>query len=209
MTRSTSLTTPPATPSAGASPDPTVRGGWSRLYEVLGEETSQWSTRLALTQALVATLPPFVGNRLRARALRAAGCSVGHGTVVLGRVRFTGAPNPAPHVVIGRNCVINFGCVFDAAAEITIGDEVGLGQEVFILTNGHEIGPPQRRLGALRPQPVRVGHGAWLSTRSVLLPGVTVGEGAVVAAGAVVTRSVPAHTLVGGVPARVLRELPT
>jgi len=53
-----------------------------------------------------------------------------------------------------------------------------------------------------------VGDGAWIATRAVVLPGVTIGEGAVVAAGAVVTRSVAPHTMVGGVPARVLRDLP-
>ena len=57
------------------------------------------------------------------------------------------------------------------------------------------------------PKPVRIGDGAWLASRAVVLPGVTVGEGAIVAAGAVVTRSVEPHTLVGGVPARLIRHL--
>lgn len=182
---------------------------WTRLAEVVRDETGQWSPRLALAQTAVAPLPPFVGNRLRVRALRAAGFSIGRGTVILGRIRFTGAANPAPHVVIGASSVVNLGCLFDAAADITIGDHVGIGQQVMLLTNGHEIGPPRRRLGPLRPEPIDIADGAWLSTRVIILPGVTVGAGAVVAAGAVVTRSVPPHTLVGGVPARPLRELPT
>lgn len=190
--------------SATARGRPAVR----RIATVVRQETSQWSPRLALAQAAVAPLPVMVGNRLRTVALRAAGFDIGHGTVVLGRIRFTGTPTPARHVRIGGLAVINFGCVFDAAADITIGHRVGIGQEVMILTNGHRIGPAGQRLGVLHARPVSIGDGAWLSSRAVLLPGVTVGAGAVVAAGAVVTVPVPPNTLVGGVPARVVRELP-
>ena len=76
-----------------------------------------------------------------------------------------------------------------------------------ITTSSHVIGTPERRAGRLKPEPVRIGHGAWIASRAVILPGVEVGEGAIVAAGAVVARSVAPNTLVGGIPARVIRHL--
>jgi maltose O-acetyltransferase len=77
----------------------------------------------------------------------------------------------------------------------------------MILTNSHRIAASGRRAGALDARPVTIEAGAWLSTRCTILPGVTVGRGAVVAAGAVVTTAVPANVLVGGVPAQIIREL--
>jgi maltose O-acetyltransferase len=64
-----------------------------------------------------------------------------------------------------------------------------------------------RRAGDLKAEPVTIGDGAWIGARATILPGVTIGGGAVVAAGSVVTRDLPANVLAGGVPARVIREL--
>jgi maltose O-acetyltransferase len=108
---------------------------------------------------------------------------------------------------IGANCFVNQDCVFDATAPIEIGDNVNLGHGVLITTSAHAIGGFRRRAGLLTPAPVHVGNGAWLASRVVVLPGVDIGEGAIVGAGAVVTRSVAPHTLVGGVPAREIRTL--
>ena len=108
---------------------------------------------------------------------------------------------------IGSRCYINQGCVFDALAPIEIGDDVAFGHDVLITTAAHRIGTAERRAGLVEPASVRVGHGVWLASRVVVLPGVEIGDGAIVAAGAVVTQSVPKNVLVGGVPARVIREL--
>jgi acetyltransferase-like isoleucine patch superfamily enzyme len=78
---------------------------------------------------------------------------------------------------------------------------------VLLLTGGHVIGPPGRRAAELTCEPIVVGTGAWLGARVTVLPGVTIGDGAVVAAGAVVTRDVAPHTVVAGVPARHLNDL--
>lgn len=193
----------PATPEGADAPR------WRRLAYVLREEAAHVAPAVVAAQTAVRLLPVGTGVRTRARILRAAGFEIGEGTVILGPVAFTGSRDPRGTVRIGQNVTINYGCVFDAAAPIVVEDDVGMGQDVLILTNRHQIGPPHRRLGTLEAVPVHVGRGAWLSTRCVLLPGVTVGPGAVVAAGAVVTRSVPAHTLVAGLPARPVRELPT
>jgi len=110
-------------------------------------------------------------------------------------------------VSIGARCFINQGCVFDASAPIEIGDDVAIGHQVLLTTSGHRMDQAVRRAGALAPEPIRVGRGAWLASRVVVLPGVTVGNGAVVCAGAVVARSVPDNAMVGGVPAKLIRML--
>jgi maltose O-acetyltransferase len=160
---------------------------------------------LAIGGLLLAGLLPD-GNlrRLRVYLLTAFGFSIGRGTLLETSFTLIGRRQ---NLKIGRMCYINRGCVFDALAPIDIGDEVSLGHEVLITTGAHRIGAPERRAGLVEPAPVRIGHGVWLASRAVILPGVEVGDGAIVAAGAVVTRSVPPNVLVGGTPARVIREL--
>lgn len=91
----------------------------------------------------------------------------------------------------------------DGREGITFGDNVNVGSHVSIYTRQHDVDSPDFvEVGA----PVRVGDYAWIASHAVILPGVTIGEGAVVAAAAVVSRDVPPYTLVGGNPARVIRE---
>ena len=153
---------------------------------------------------LARTLPAGSMQRLRVYLLSALGFSIGRGTLLEASFTLSGRRQ---NLTIGRMCYINRGCVFDALAPIDIGDEVSLGHEVLITTAAHRIGAPERRAGLIEPAAVRIGHGAWLASRAVILPGVDVGDGAIVAAGAIVTRSVRPNVLVGGTPARVIREL--
>jgi maltose O-acetyltransferase len=162
---------------------------------------------LTLALALQGLLAPYTGNWVRLRLLRAAGVTVGEGTGVGGRLWIAGGARPASRLVIGAGCFVNDGCRFDVSAPVTIGDGVHLGHDVAVLTASHELGPSDRRAGAGTAAPVTIGRGAWIGARATVLGGVTVGDGAVVAAGAVVVSSVPPDTLVGGVPAAVLRDL--
>lgn len=177
-----------------------------KLRLTLREELD-FEPRDILCRLLIAPLPRGSASRLRARLLRAAGLAIGDGTLLMSSFTLTGGRGAWRNLTVGRLCFINHGCVFDASGPIVIGDEVNLGQGVLITTSSHLIGAPERRAGLLTPEPVRIGHGAWLASRVVVLPGVEVGDGAIVAAGAVVTRSVAPHTLVGGVPARLIRHL--
>jgi maltose O-acetyltransferase len=102
-------------------------------------------------------------------------------------------------ITIGRRTIINQQCCLDGRGGLTIGDNVDISPGVWILTDGHDMHDP------LFPEllaPVRIGNHAWIGSRAMILPGVTVGEGAVVAAGAVVTRDVEPYAVVAGVPAR-------
>ncbi|WP_369075807.1 DapH/DapD/GlmU-related protein [Rhodococcus pyridinivorans] len=110
-------------------------------------------------------------------------------------------------ISIGAGTFINYGCRFNTSASIVIGKNCDLGMDVLFVTSSHEIGPPERRAGAATSSPISVGDGVWIGARAVLLPGVHIGNGAVIAAGSVVTRDVAENTLVGGVPARKIREL--
>jgi maltose O-acetyltransferase len=178
-----------------------------RLGAVARDELSGIDWHVELGRILTAPLPPGAAARLRSRLLRAAGFDIGPRTLIMSRFTLIGGREASRHLTIGADCFINQECVFDATARITIGNNVAFGHGVLITTSSHAIGWADRRSGLLTPIPVTVGDGAWLSSRAVILPGVDVGEGAVVAAGAVVTRSVPPHSLVGGVPARVVKEL--
>lgn len=179
-----------------------------KLWAVIGEEIEWLHLRLAVVNVVLSLLPPFVGNRVRAFLLRRIGFHIDRGTLIWGTPIITGCGDIYSRLSIGKECWLNVDCHLDLNAEIVIGNQVSIGQEVMILTNTHQIGDRTRRAGKLEALPVCIEDGAWLSTRCTILPGVTVGEGAVVAAGAVVTRSVPPHVLVGGVPARPIRELP-
>lgn len=112
-----------------------------------------------------------------------------------------------PRITVGRGTFINRGCVFDASSPITIGERCAIGIGVTVLTSTHTIGPPERRAGQLVSRPVTVGDGCWIGSNVVLLPGVTVGAGCVIAAGAVVRADCDPDTMYAGVPASPVRTL--
>jgi maltose O-acetyltransferase len=174
---------------------------------VIKEELYGCHPALVLLKALVGWLPPYSGNRLRTLAMRAAGLRIGHGTMFWGLPTITGRHRPQKLLSIGNDCWINAGCFFDLGASVDIGDRVSLGHEVMVLTTSHSIGDGERRAGPVTTAPVCIRDGAWIGSRTTILPGVTVGDASIVAAGAIVTRDVPAHTLVGGVPAKTIRSL--
>jgi maltose O-acetyltransferase len=108
------------------------------------------------------------------------------------------------NVFIGERVVINFGCLLDGRVhKISIGADASIGPEAAILTLGHD---PDSRDFATRGGDVVIGPRAWIACRAIVLPGVSIGEGAVVAAGSVVTRDVPPFAIVAGSPARVIGE---
>ena len=106
---------------------------------------------------------------------------------------------------VGEGVFINAGCRFQDQGGITIGDRALIGHNAVIATLNHNMDPAKR--ANLLPAPVHIGADAWLGANVTVLPGVTIGDGAVVAAGAVVTKDVAPNTVVGGVPAKLIKEL--
>ena len=106
----------------------------------------------------------------------------------------------------GRNVFVNHGCTAMDLGGIDIEDDVMIGPNVHLISAGHPLDPATRR-SQITTAPIRIGRGVWIAAGAMVLQGVTVGEDAVVAAGAVVTKDVPPRTLVAGVPAQVIRSL--
>jgi len=104
--------------------------------------------------------------------------------------------------LIGQNSVINGKCRLDNKCSITIGENVSISQEVMILTADHEIDSADFK-GRLLP--VIIEDYVWIGTRAMILPGCKIGKGAVVAAGAVVTKDVEPYTVVAGIPAKMIK----
>lgn len=108
---------------------------------------------------------------------------------------------------IGNMCFFNHNCSITCAEKIEIGDNCLFANNVVIIDHDHKLDENGFVKGELTTSPVRIDDGVWIGANSVILRGVTIGNGAVVAAGAVVSHDVPEHTLVGGVPAKIIRKL--
>ncbi len=106
---------------------------------------------------------------------------------------------------IGKHVFINHACSFLDMGGITIEDHVLIGPRVNLVTENHPLDPGDRR--ALITKPIIIKRNAWIGAGATLLPGVTIGENAVVAAGAVVAKDVAPNTVVGGVPAKFIKNI--
>src|SRR5438128_7057070 len=113
--------------------------------------------------------------------------------------------NYGKNTKIGKNVFINFDCVFLDLGGITIEDDVLIAPKVSLLSEGHPVDPDERQ--SLVPGPIHIKKNAWIGAGATILPGVTIGENAVVAAGAVVSKDVPPNTVVGGLPAKPIKTI--
>lgn len=113
--------------------------------------------------------------------------------------------NCGKSISIGTNVFINFDCTFLALGGITIEDDVLIGPKVSLITESHPLHPQDRK--GLTGNSIRIKRNAWIGANTTILPGVTIGENAIVAAGAVVSKDVPDNTIAGGIPAKTIRHL--
>lgn len=111
------------------------------------------------------------------------------------------------NIHVGENFFANFDCVFLDVCEIRIGDNCFLAPGVHIYTATHPLEARERITGAEFGKPVTIGHNVWIGGRAVINPGVTIGNNVVVASGAVVTKNVPDNVVVGGNPAKVIKQI--
>lgn len=111
------------------------------------------------------------------------------------------------NIRIGNNFVGNFNLTILDEAEVTIGDNVMIGPNCSLITITHALDSDQRNEGIMAARPITIGDNAWIAANVVILPGVEIGEGAVIGAGSVVTRSIPAGMLAVGNPCRPLRPV--
>ena len=113
--------------------------------------------------------------------------------------------NYGKHTKIGKNVFINFDCVFLDLGGITIDDNVLIAPKVSLLSEGHPTSIEDRH--SLIPKPIHIKKNAWIGANATILQGVTIGENAVVASGSVVSKDVPDNTIVGGIPAKIIKEI--
>ncbi len=106
-------------------------------------------------------------------------------------------------IVIGKNCLIHNDVFLDGLGTLTIGDNVDIGDQVMTFCGGHDVQDPEYP-GI--PQAITIGDRACLFARAMIIEGIEIGEGAVVAAGGVVRKDVPPYTIVGGVPAKKIGD---
>ncbi|ALS79652.1 acetyltransferase [Planococcus kocurii] len=111
------------------------------------------------------------------------------------------------NIHVGHNFYANFDCVFLDVCEIRIGDNCMVSPGVHIYTATHPLDAAARNSGKEFGKPVTIGNNVWIGGRAVITPGTTIGDNAVIAAGAVVTKDVPANSLVGGNPATVFQQV--
>ena len=190
------------------------RASWMSRVSMLGTRIARAArseldldARKLAGSAISRGLPQFSFMRARTALLRAAGIRIGSRSLIMGALDVTGPGDVAELFSVGSESIITGPLHVDLGGSVRIGDRVRLGHPVVLLTVDHEIGPADQRCGPLVMAPIVVGDGAWLASRVTILPGVTIGDGAIVAAGAVVTRDVAPGTLVAGVPARPVRDL--
>lgn len=195
----------PRTPPLEPDPEHPLR----HLPGLLWSDIRGFRWRLALAHVLLVPLPRMAFGWLRPSVYRfIVGLDIDARSMILGRLSLEGSGGIERNLRVGKGCMFTTPLYLNLSGPISIGQRVVIGHHVVIVTDTHDMSDPSCRGGERRSLPVTVEDGAWIGARSTILPGVTVGRGAVVAAGAVVTRDVPPNAVVGGVPARVLRTLP-
>lgn len=143
---------------------------------------------------LVSKLP---SEFLRRKSLQLLGCTIGDGTFLYAGFHIR---NPKG-LRIGKQCSIGPKVLLDARSNLVIGNSVVIAYEAIIWTLHHDYNDLYFKA---KGSPVIIEDHVWICSRSIILPGVRIGEGAVVASGAVVTKDVPAYCIVGGVPAKII-----
>jgi maltose O-acetyltransferase len=194
-----------------STPPPSIRPP-GKAFESLLDETSTVFTGLDVPRAIwnaTRILPSFALPRARARLLAAIGCDIRKGVGVLGHVNLIGPRGSLGKLRIGSGSVIGPNASFCLDAPIHIGKNVSIGPSATLYTATHSLGSGSRRMQlGVMARPIVVEDGAWIGFGAIILSGVRVGRGSVVAAGSVVNRDVPENVLVAGNPAVISEELP-
>ena len=185
-----------------------LTGTGGRAIELESQASDSTKERLLqlalyLTNDVIANIPSATLRHLWYR--RILGIQIAEGAKVFMHVTFSvrGRPKDGrPGISIGRNSVINQHCWIDGRGGLRIGENVNVSRGVWLLGGDHNIDDPTF---TTRFAPIEVGDRAFFGCRAMVLPGVTVGEGAVVAAAALVTKDVAPYAVVAGVPAQVVR----
>lgn len=158
---------------------------------------ASYSTKMLLIQMNNSTNPTEIRNLLS----RITGSTIDESVGIFTPLYI----NYGKNTKIGKNVFINFNCTFLDLGGITIEDNVLIGPNVNIVSEGHPVSPENRH--SLVPKSILIKKNAWIGAGATILQGVTIGENAIIAAGAVVTKDVPDNTIVGGIPAKIIKDI--
>lgn len=184
-----------------------------RLTGELPDFARAFHLKFKLVNLLFGVLPLFVSGGIRSRLYHWAGFKlIEPGVFIAGNLKLVADPketNFYRNLSIGAGSVIGYNVMIDLDAEVRLGKNVSLGPSVRIFTASHDMGPATKRcITKLIGKPVTIEDGCWIGLGAIILPGVTIGHGSIIAAGTVVTRTVPPDSLVEGDPARIVQKLP-
>ena len=180
-----------------------------RLRRELSSLRSTVNPKFAFCNLLVCLLPCYALAGVRAELYRSAGCQLARGVTIQGPLVLLGAGPATRRLRVDRGSIIAPFVTFVLDARVAIGRNVSIGPSAAFHTATHNIGFGSRRMQLVtEAHPITIEDGAWIGAHSVVLPGVTVGQGSVVGAGSVVAESVPANVFVAGNPATVREHLP-
>lgn len=161
--------------------------------------------RLGVAQWIIGLLPYGAANELRSYIYRWAGFKGIHPKVyIAGKLDLNGDGDIYGRLHIGELTTINTPSYIELNSDVRIGKRVGLGHHLVIITSNHELGPAAKRMSKLTSSPITIGDGVWIGARVTVLPGVSIGPGAFVMTGALVSKDVPANAKVAGNPARLV-----
>jgi maltose O-acetyltransferase len=182
----------------------------NRLAFYAREMLHQVHLKLRLANLVCGVLPDFGSGVLRTRMYRLIGMDIGAASSIAGNIEFVGGlPGFYRKIRVGYGANIANRVTISLDAEVRMGDNVSLGPYVKIYTGTHPIGPGSNRRGPeLLAKAVVIEDGSWIGLGAIILPGVTIGHGSIVAAGAVVDEDVPPDSYVAGNPAKVVQQLP-
>jgi acetyltransferase-like isoleucine patch superfamily enzyme len=161
------------------------------VWEIVSQ-TIEWSAQLNTSTSI---------HQIREVLSKIIGKQISENTTVF--VPFH--TNFGRHIQLGKNIFINHGCSFLDLGGITIEDDVLIGPKVNLITENHPIDPRKRKNLDLKS--IVIKKNVWIGANATILPGVTIGENSIVAAGAVVNKDVPSNVIVGGVPAKIIKSI--
>ncbi len=147
----------------------------------------------------------YVGTcfyKKKRKIMKKLGFKIGEGTKIVGPIFCTG------QLEIGENCWIGRNFTVNGNGKVVIGDNCDIAPDVSFLTGGHKIGKKERRAGDGESYEIKIGAGSWIGARSTLLGNIEIGTNSVVAACTCVNKNIEPNTLCGGVPAKIIKQLP-
>lgn len=198
----------PTAPYDAVGRDAARDGGWRRVAKYLRAQGAELHGRLLAAQLCVRLIPFNTFGVIRAAIYRAAGFGIAPRARIAGPLTLWGRGDVYARLSVGDHTFLNTPAHIELNAPVRIGARCAIGHHLIVITTNHVLGPSEQRAAEVFHEGVTIEDGAWIGAAVTILPGVTIGRGAFVVAGTLVTRSVPANARVAGPRGAVVGILP-